>query len=144
MKKYKQAVIPKVSIPDEWKTKTGKELRDIVHEKLQAIKGKTVINEHLKIIINISGKGLRKTTYGAIMYPKKAALSFCLLELLKHAEYNNWGDKKVKDGLHIIGYLNFKAKCVIDNKVENVHLAVQFQKDGKFHYSMEINKIKIK
>ncbi len=48
----------------------------------------------------------------------------------------------INDGPNIIGYLNFKCKCMIDGKKENVRLAVQFQKGGKYYYNIEINKKK--
>jgi hypothetical protein len=142
MKKYKQEIIPSVSIPKEWKTKTIAELREITFKKLKELSGKTVVNKHLKIKIEISVSGLKKTTHGSAMYSKKAALVFCLIDLLRNAEYNNWGDRKDKDAAVIIGYLNFKAKCFIDNKPENIHLVVQVQNTGKFHYTLEVNKKK--
>ena len=42
----------------------------------------------------------------------------------------------------IIGYLNFKAKCILDDKVEHLRIAVQLQKGGKFYYNIEVNMIK--
>ena len=65
-----------------------------------------------------------------------------LPDLIKYAEYNNWGNPKATDGPNIIGYLNFKCKCMIDGKKENIRLAVQFQKGGKYYYNIEINKKK--
>jgi hypothetical protein len=75
------------------------------------------------------------------MYSKKAAVAMCLPELLKYSEYNNFGNRKESDSETVIGYLNFKGKCFIDGKKETVHLVVQFHKGGKFHYSIEVNKI---
>ena len=140
MKKYKQTVIPEVEIPKEWKTKTSAELREIAFNELIKLKGKIVQNKHLKINIEISVSGMKKTTHGSAMYSKKAVLAFCLADLLRYAEYNNWGDRKATDSIAVVGYLNFKAKCVIDKKPETVHLVVQFQRNGKFHYSVEVNK----
>lgn len=139
-KKYKQTIIPQVEIPKSWKTKTSAELREITFNELLKLKGKVVQNQHLKINIEISVSGMKKTTHGSSMYSKKAALACCLVDLLCYAEYNNWGDRKDKDSAAVIGYLNFKAKCVIDKKPETVHLVVRFQKDGKFHYCVEVNK----
>jgi hypothetical protein len=65
----------------------------------------------------------------------------CLPELIRYSEYNNFGSRKAKDADVVIGYLNFKGKCLINGKTEHIHLVIQFQKGGKFHYSIEVNKI---
>ena len=140
MKKYKQTEIPEVSIPKDWEDKTSAELREIAFKKLKELAGKIVVNEHLNIPIEISVAGIKKTTRGGAMYSKKAVLSFCLVELLRYAKYNNWGDRKEKDAATVIGYLNFNAECIIDKNREKIHLVVQFQKNGTFHYSVEVNK----
>ena len=129
-----------MSIPKEWEQKTSAELREIAFKKLKELAGQTVVNEHLKLTINISITGIKKTTHGSAMYSKKAALAFCLVDLLRYAKYNNWGDRKEKEAATVIGYLNFKVKCVIGKQPETVHLVVQLQKSGTFHYSMEVNK----
>ena len=139
-KKYKQTVIPEISIPKDWKNKTTTELREIAFNKLKELAGKIIVNEHLKIPIEISVTGIKKTTRGGAMYSKKAILAFCLVELLRYAKYNNWGNRKEKDAATVIGYLNFKAECIINKNCETIHLVVQFQKNGTFHYSVEVNK----
>ena len=140
MQKYKQTIIPEFSIPKEWTTKNSKELRELLFESLKSIHGKIIVNKDINIKVEISVKGIRKTTHGGAMYSKKAALAMCLPELIKYAEYNNFGNRKENDATAVIGYLNFKAS-IIDGKKENAHLVVQFQKGGKFHYSIEANKI---
>ena len=125
-KRYKQSVIPKAETPAEWK-----EL------KLQQLR--TVIFAHIKISVTSA----RKTAFGEAIYFKKAAAVVVLPEIIKYAEYNNWGKPKTTDGPNIIGYLNFKCKCLIDGKKENIRLAVQFQKGGKYYYNIEINKKKV-
>lgn len=54
--------------------------------------------------------------------------------------YNNFGEAKITDSPNVIGYLNFKCKCVIDGKTECLRIAVQMQKGGKFYYDIEVNK----
>lgn len=93
----------------------------------------TIINIDTGLPITISVTSARKTAFGEAIYFKKVAATLMLPELIKYAEYNNWGNPKETDGPNIIGYLNFKCKCMIDGKKENVRLAVQFQKGGKYY-----------
>ena len=76
------------------------------------------------------------------MYQRKAELIQILPDLVKYALYNNYGGPKEKDSPDIIGYLNFKGRCILDGKVENVRIAIQFQKQAKFYYNIEVNTIK--
>ena len=100
----------------------------------------TNVDTGLPIIISVTSA--RKTALGEAIYFKKVAAVLALPEIIKYAEYNNWGNPKTTDGPNIIGYLNFKCKCIIDGKKENIRLAVQFQKGGKYYYNIEINKKK--
>ena len=139
-KRYKQSIIPKVDTPDEWKDIKLQQLRTFIFSH---IKNKyagmivTIVDTGLPIIISVTSA--RKTAFGEAIYFKKAASVLVLPEIIKYAEYNNWGDPKPTDGPNIIGYLNFKCKCVIDGKKENIRLAVQFQKGGKYYYNIETN-----
>lgn len=74
------------------------------------------------------------------MYYKKAAILTILPDIIKYAQFNNWGNKKQTDGPNIIGYLNFKCKCIIDGEKNCVRIAVQMQKGGKYYYNVEVNK----
>ena len=99
-----------------------------------------IINESLKIPIILSNStGGRKVSFGGSVYNKKAETVRIINKLLKYAEYNNFGEAKLTDKKYVIGYLNFKAKFKLDNKTENVRIAVQMRKDGKFYYNHEIN-----
>lgn len=106
------------------------------------LKGRTIVNDETKIPIRITVASARKTAFGEAMYHKKAELVRILPELLKVAKYNNFGQRKPQDSVEILGYLNFKAKCMLDGKIEHVRIAVRFQKGGKFYYSMEVNMVK--
>ena len=99
-----------------------------------------IINEDLKIPIWILRDGTRKTSHGGTIYYKKACTVEIIDKIIKYAKYNNYKSRKSTDKAYVIGFLNFKAKIKIDNKIENIRLAVQFRKDGKMYYSIEINK----
>ena len=141
--KYKQSVIPKAETPNEWSHLKLQQLRKLVFEYIKnKYSGTTIINIDTGLPITISVTSARKTAFGEAIYFKKAAATLLLPDLIKYAEYNNWGKPKETDGPNIIGYLNFKCKCLIDGKKEHVRLAVQFQKGGKYYYNIEINKKK--
>ena len=108
----------------------------------QNLKGLEVVNDDTGIIVHFSMTSGRKTAMGEAMYQRKAEIIRILPELVKHALYNNFGHPKETDSPEIIGYLNFKGRCVIDGKTENVRIAVQFQKQAKFYYNIEVNTIK--
>ncbi|MCR4738222.1 MAG: hypothetical protein K5846_08710 [Bacteroidales bacterium] len=106
------------------------------------LKDKTVVNRDTGLTIRITMASGRKTAYGEAMYSKKAEVVRILPDLIEQAIYNNFGQRKQGDNKDILGYLNFKAKCILDGKVEHLRIAVQFQKGGKFYYNVEVNKIK--
>jgi hypothetical protein len=49
MKKYKQTVIPEISIPKEWASKSSKELRELIFSELKKFHGKKIVNEDIKV-----------------------------------------------------------------------------------------------
>ena len=106
------------------------------------LKGIEVINDDTGITIHFSMTSGRKTAMGEAMYQRKAEIIRILPELIKYALYNNFGYPKETDSQDIIGYLNFKGRCKIDGKTLNVRIAVQFQKQAKFYYNIEVNTIK--
>ena len=106
------------------------------------LKGLEVINVDTGITIHFSMTSGRKTAMGEAMYQRKAEIIRILPDLVRYALYNNFGNPKESDSPDIIGYLNFKGRCVIDGKTENVRIAVQFQKQAKFYYNIEVNTIK--
>lgn len=142
-KKYKQRIIPEVTIPVEWKALRAAELRHVVFDYLvDHFNNMEVTNEHVHILIHIQKRAIRKTAFGEAMYGKKAAASLVLPILLQHAAYNNWGAPKPNDPDELLGYFNFKAKCKIDGKMETLRIAVRLYQDGKFYYNLEVNKKK--
>jgi hypothetical protein len=139
MVKYKQAIIPEIT--SIWHDKSKDELRHLVLEYIKAhFKGLVVKNAHLNLPITITVTSGRKTALGSAMYSKKAELIRLLPAIIRVAQYNNFGTRKETDNPAVIGYLNFKAACKLDGKVEHVRLAVQFQKGGKYYYNIEVNK----
>ena len=106
------------------------------------LKGKTVVNKDTGITIHFSMTSGRKTAMGEAMYQKKAEMVRILPDLVIYAVYNNFGKRKPDESDDIIGYLNFKGRCILDGKVQNVRIAVQFQKTAKFYYNIEVNMIK--
>ena len=140
MKKYKQTVIPEVSTAN-WKTKTYSEARKKVMDyyRTHYLNGKKVTNQHLGITVEFDPDGADKTSRGGAIYLKKKCLVEVLSEMIQYAEYSNWGDRKAKDKPSVIGFLNFKVKVKIDEKIENIHLVIRVTNDGKFHYTMEVN-----
>jgi hypothetical protein len=106
------------------------------------IEGKVVVNKDINIPIQFTKIGQSKIAYGEAIYRKKVAILQCLPEIIRNAKYNNYGNRKPQDAKKIIGYLNFKAKVLIDGKVENIRIAVRFQSNGKFYYNHEVNIIK--
>jgi hypothetical protein len=108
----------------------------------QNLKGKEVINKDTSITVHFSMTSGRKTAMGEAMYQKKAEMIRILPELVKYALYNNFGKRKANESEEIIGYLNFKGRCKLDGKTENIRIAVQFQRSAKFYYNIEVNMIK--
>ena len=134
MKKYKQTEIPNVTITD--RKDLAKVIKDFYSKNLQ---GKSVINRDLGITIHFNSIGKDELAHGRALYAKKAAVIKCLERLIEVAEYNNFGRRKDTDKETVLGYLNFKAKVKIDNKVENVRISVLLKKNGKAYYNHEVN-----
>ena len=139
MKKFEYVPI----IQSELRQLSKMEMRHYVLEYYKKnIKGKTVVNKDTGITIHFSMTSGRKTAIGEAMYQKKAEMVRILPDLVIYAIYNNFGKRKPDESDDIIGYLNFKGRCILDGKVQNVRIAVQFQKTAKFYYNIEVNMIK--
>ncbi|GHU85408.1 hypothetical protein FACS1894153_0570 [Bacteroidia bacterium] len=140
MKKYKQIIIPETSTT-EWKGLTIPQIRNkMLSDYKSRYTGVSVINKDLGIKVEFETGGAKKTSHGGSVSVKKASLLPVLDELVRYAEYNNYGGRKDSDAPNIVGFLNFKAKVKIDAKVENVHLVVRIKNDGKFHYFLYLNR----
>ncbi len=140
--KYKQKIIPEVltnsaTFYNQPKKKIGLFLIAYYEKNL---KGKSVKNLSTGITINFTTDGQRKISKGSAAYSKKAMLLIKLIDILKYAEFSNFGLRKDSDVKNLIGFINFKAKVKIDNKIENVRIAIKMYNNGKFFYSMDVNK----
>ena len=134
MKKYKQKIIPSVKTGEL--SNNRKSINEYYTKHLQ---GKNIVNTDTGIRIYFTSAGKGKLSFGGTIHSKKAAVTKCLYQLLKVAEYNNFGQRKIADKSNVLGYLNFKAKVKIDGKLEQARIAVMVKTDGKFYYSHEIN-----
>lgn len=141
MAKGIQTYIPSVETPKEWQDVKLGDLRRFIFEYVRNnYAGRIIENKHTKLKIKISVSGGRKTAMGGAIYRKKASAILILPQIIEYAQYNNFGAAKDSDGANVLGYLNFKCKCKIDGVLENIRLAIQFQKGGKFYYNLEINR----
>lgn len=123
-----------------WKNKTRKELRLAVLEYYREhLAGKTIRNDDLGIDIVLTMKSGRKTAKGEAMYYKKAEVIRFLPDIIKYALYNNFGNRKDSDPKEVLGFLNFKGMCIIDGKKETLRIAVQYRRQSKYYYNVEVN-----
>lgn len=106
--------------------------------------GRIVKNQDLGIDISFKRLGNKKTSYGAAMYPKKAAAILVLDEMLEQAIHTNWGERKDNDPVNVIAYCNFKCKILIDSELCFFSVNVQICNDGSFHYSLDECRFKYK
>ena len=112
---------------------TKSELRTYILDYYkQNLKGIEVVNNDTGITIRFSMTSGRKTAMGEAMYQRKAEIIRTLPELVKYALYNNFGHPKETDSPEIIGYLNFKGRCVIDGKLKMSELLYNFKNKPSF------------
>lgn len=138
--KYVQKELPSVRT-EPYKNLKVSELRQIAKDLYKKYcHEKVVVNKHIGISIHIGSVGGRKTIYGEALYSKKVALLRVIPVLLKNAKYNNFGSRKPSEPKEIIGYYNFKAYALIDEKKVCIRLAVRACKNGTFYYNVEVNK----
>ncbi len=141
--KYKQKYIPEINTPEEWKKLNKIDLRKAALSVAKNMAGHEVVNEDTKLKIHFSVTNARKTTIGSAMYLKKATALLIMPEIIRVAEYSNFGERKETDNVEVIGFLNFKAKCKINGITEYLRIAVQFRRNDKFFYNIEVNKIEL-
>ena len=141
VEKYRQRYIPEVKTPEEWEIAPSPKLRKMVSDYYKEhIQGKSVTNLEKGFTIVLSGQGRQKITKGSAMYPAKAAVVLILLKLIEIAEYSNFGERKQNDPHELMGYLNFKAKCIIDGEVKVIRIACMIYSATRIYYNHEINR----
>jgi hypothetical protein len=143
---YKQQIIPEIlTSSSAFKNLSRNKLKVFTEAYYHKnIKGTSVINQHLGLTILFTEDGKRKLTHGSALYPNKAIALIKLREMLRYAEYSNFGARKATDPKTLRGYLNFKVKCRIDGHVKNFHLTVKLFNNNKAYYCHELNQVKKK
>lgn len=129
-----------IPVPQNIKAMKISELRKYIKSEVDKLLDKVIVNKDIGISVLFKSISSRKTAYGEAAYYKKAAVIKHLPYIIENAVYNNFGSRKETDNPNIIGYLNFKFKCLIDNKPECLRIAIRFEKWEKFYYSIEVNK----
>jgi hypothetical protein len=141
--KYKQKIIPSIIVPNYINRSKISELKKYAKDYYKKnLQGKVIKNECLGHTISLSGQGIRKLTQGSVLYTKKVAVIYMLSDVLKYAEYSNFGQRKSNDPIELIGYYNFKCKVKINNKIEHIRIATMLYKDGRIYFGHEVNLIK--
>ena len=128
-KRYKQTEIPSVRTKEVPKKNRAKFVTEYYSAHLQ---GQTVVNKHLGIKIIFNSIGKSELAYGRALHAKKIAILFCLADLVREAEYSNFGNRKTSDSETVLGYLNFKVK--IDDKIENARISILLKTNLKAYY----------
>ncbi len=139
MSKYKQKSIPETSLFDAKGEKLGVLMREFYKENLQ---GKTVVNQHIGLTICFTSEGIGKATQKRKIGDINAAAIKIIDKMIENAEYSNFGQRKPEDKQNVIGYLNFKAKAVIDNKRRHFRISVKLKTDMKAYYNHTVNRYK--
>ena len=138
-KKYKQTKIPNVRTKDVPKKDRAKFVKEYYSVHLQ---GQIVVNKHLGIKIIFNSIGKSELAHGRALHAKKIAILFCLADLVSEAEYSNFGNRKTSDSETVLGYLNFKIKVKIDDRIENARISILLKTNLKAYYHHEVNVIK--
>jgi hypothetical protein len=138
-KKYIQKYYP--SLKTAWSNSTKDQLRELCNEYYKKhVSGERIVNKDRGFPIIFTNKpGGRKLSFGGAMYHLKAESVKIITDLLTYAEYNNFGSPKATDKSYVVGYLNFKAKGIIDEQKYSFRISVQLRKDGFLYYNHEIN-----
>jgi hypothetical protein len=134
MAKYKQTIIPKVDnklFKDMNLSQIKKFVRVFYNEKF---KGKTYINKHKGISVKFTRKGIEHVLYARGRGKEKLQAATVLNKMIQNAEYTNFKDPDENDAKIVLGYLNFKVKVDIDNKIHLFRVVVRLTKHGKFFY----------
>lgn len=85
-KRYKQTIIPKADLPEEWKGITLHQLKTLIFNHIKSkYSGMVIQNLDTRLPIIISVTSARKTAYGEAVYFKKAAAILILPEIIRFA-----------------------------------------------------------
>ncbi len=139
MAKYKQSTIPTAKLQDLSQKELKIWLKKTYKAKLQ---GKSIVNKDIGIEIKFTSDGLGKISTNRRIGVLNASVVSVLDKALRNAEYNNFGDRKKTDKENVLGYLNFKVKIKVDDKVQMFRIAVKLKTDMKAYYNHNIYGIK--
>ena len=138
MEKYKQDTIPETTL---FNTKTEQELKQAIKVFYkQNIQGKVIRNKHTGIEIRFTSDGLGKISEARRIGRTNAAVVQILIVLLENAEYSNMGQRKPTDKENVLGYLNFKVKAKVEEKLYHFRIAVKLKTDMKAYYNHTVNR----
>jgi len=113
-----------------------KKLLEVYKEKYE---GKTIVNSKTGITILFELYGAKKTTKHGSMYAEKAALITILDKICEHGFLHSLGVPKEGDKEKgVVGYLNFRAPVIVDEKQKLVEIPVRIKNNGSFHYCIDI------
>ena len=141
-RKYKQKTIPEILTSSLlFKGLSRAKLNLFVSAFYEKnLRNKTITNLHTGYEIKITRQGVNKITKGSSLYPFKAIVLIKLLELIKYAEFSNFGPPKESDPKELFCYVNFKVKCRIDKKIQHFRISCKVDKNGRIFYNHEKNK----
>lgn len=132
--KYKQKYTP-IAKDSLFKDKKLGELKEFIKDYFNKnLRGKSVKNLHKGVTVKISRTGLNHLLYARNIGYVKIKAVVVLDKMLKHAEYTNFKEKDENDSKDILGYLNFKCKVKIENKIQLFRLVVRLTTAGNFYY----------
>ncbi|MDZ7876683.1 MAG: hypothetical protein U5L45_03390 [Saprospiraceae bacterium] len=138
MEKYKQEFIPETTLFD---AKTEQDLKQAIKVFYkQNIQGQVITNKHTGITIRFTSDGLGKISEARRIGRINAAVVQVLIGLLENAEYSNMGQRKPTDKENVLGYLNFKVKAKIENKLYHFRIAVKLKTNMKAYYNHTVNR----
>ena len=130
----------KIPQTDMWIGYTKDELRELVKDFYKTnLQGKIVLNKDRHLKIQFTSDGLGKLYRGSTINNVKASAIKILVEMIENALYSNFGGRKLTDKQNVVGFLNFKSKGIIGEKLYDFRIAIKFKTDGKAYYSHTIN-----
>jgi len=134
MSKYKQKIIPIVD-DDQFIGMTLGQLKDYIKTYYNTnLKGSTIINKHKGISIQFGREGIRHLLYARKIGYTKLKAVVVLNQLMINSVYCNFKEPDITDTKEILGYLNFKAKVCIEDKIHLFRIVVRLTISGKFYY----------
>ncbi len=133
MKRYKQVVVP--TMDSSWDNLILSELTQKAKEfYTNDLLETSVKNIHKGVVISFVKSGMKHVlNFGGRSYIGYKAIKL-LRELIKYAEFKNFGMPNENAGKTVLGFLNFEAKANIEGKNYKISINIRITTEGKFHY----------